>query len=976
MTRFRQSEGQFMFRRIIAVAAAVWLAGVVPAAAQSQATNGTIEGIVRDGSGAVLPGVTLTVKNTDTGLERVVVTNEAGAYRAQLLPLGSYAVRAELQGFKTFEQTGISLSAGQTAVINVSLGVGSVSETVTVTSEVPVAQPGKIDLGRTISSEEIHNLPLPSRNPYNFAFLQANVTGYENNEFGVPRINANGSQMHTNYQLDGNTNTEKDRAGLRLLPVSEVLVREVKVITNGFAPEFGQTTGMVYNAITPSGTNAFHGSASYRFKRNKMSARPFFLPETTRKPDTVADNATAAIGGPIVKDRTHFYGAYEFVDRSLVTGNQVISVTQANADRLGLTLPSSGVIPADQRVNFGFGKVDHQLGRSSHLAVRYFLFKNYSLSNIGGGLNTLDRATDFTDRMDSASAQVTSTIGKSALNELRLQFARRHQFRTAADTAASGPAIVVSGVANFGGPRVGDTNSVGFDFNQGIWQVIDNVSIVRGRHNVKAGVDAQFIADKRVRGDLFLYTFPTADAYLAAKNGSNLFGYTSLQQQFGNVTTEYDSGFYGLFLQDDWQVTPQLKMLYGVRYDLFDVPSARPFAANRYSQKFAIDKNNLAPRVGISWAVDPAARTVVRASTGLMFEPPLLDFYDGAILSNGDPASFTAQVGGSGTGAPAFPTSLSSPPAGFTLPRQSITAVDSEFETQEAWLTNVQVERALTNDVSVAVGYVNSIGRKLPVLVDVNLISTGTSLADGRPIYSTTVNAATRVDPTFDHVNVFQSIGESTYNAATFTLSKRMSNGWQAQATYTLARGTDTSPLTGTYVVGSGDDRMSDPSNLKRDKGLTPFNQTHTLAVSGVLQPSVSGDGIAAMLLNHNQLGVIFQANSGLPFNVRSNQDLNRDGVTNDRPLNIERNTGRLGSVMNLDVRYSRFIPISGAKKIEAFFEAKNLLNRENIAGVNRVVATDAAGVPTTALSTPATGFAGTSGYDQRIMQLGLKFIF
>jgi hypothetical protein len=88
-----------------------------------------------------------------------------------------------------------------------------------------------------------------SRNPYNFAFLQANVTGYENNEFGVPRINANGSQMRTNYQLDGNTNTEKDRAGLRMLPVSEILVREVKVITNGFAPEFGQTTGMVYNAI-------------------------------------------------------------------------------------------------------------------------------------------------------------------------------------------------------------------------------------------------------------------------------------------------------------------------------------------------------------------------------------------------------------------------------------------------------------------------------------------------------------------------------------------------------------------------------------------------------------------------------------------------------------------------------------------------------------------------------------------------------
>ena len=162
----------------------------------------------------------------------------------------------------------------------------------TVTSESPVAQPGKIDLGRTIGENEIKNLPLISRNPYNFAFLQANVTGFENNEFGVPRINANGTQMRTNYQIDGNTNTEKDRAGLRLLPVSEVLVREVKVITNGFAPEFGQTTGMVYNAITPSGTNSIDGSASFRFRRNDMSSRPFFLAPTARKPDTEVNDVT------------------------------------------------------------------------------------------------------------------------------------------------------------------------------------------------------------------------------------------------------------------------------------------------------------------------------------------------------------------------------------------------------------------------------------------------------------------------------------------------------------------------------------------------------------------------------------------------------------------------------------------------------------------------------------------------------------
>ena len=178
-----------------AIAALIVLVTALPAAAQSQAINGSIEGTVKDSSGAALPGVTVTVTNTDTGAQRIVISSDDGAYRAPLLTLGGYAVVAELQGFKKFEQKGISLSAGQTAVINVTLAVGNVSETITVTGESAIANPGKIDLGRTIGEAEVKNLPLVSRNPYNFAFLQANVTGYENNEFGVPRINANGTQM-------------------------------------------------------------------------------------------------------------------------------------------------------------------------------------------------------------------------------------------------------------------------------------------------------------------------------------------------------------------------------------------------------------------------------------------------------------------------------------------------------------------------------------------------------------------------------------------------------------------------------------------------------------------------------------------------------------------------------------------------------------------------------------------------------------
>jgi hypothetical protein len=757
----------------------------------------------------------------------------------------------------------------------------------------------------------------------------------------------------------------------------------VKVVTNGFAPEFGQTTGMVYNAITQSGTNTLNGSASYRFKRNSMSSQPFFLAANAKKPDTKADDFTATIGGPIMKDKAFFFGAYEYVNRSLVTGGQVITVPKATADLLGANI-GTGVIPANQKVPFAFGKVDYQLAPSTLVTGRYFFFQNLSLNNIGGGLTTVDRATDFHDRMGSAAVQAVTTIGASKLNELRYQFAQRHQYRTIGQGVA-GPAIVVSGVANFGGPRDGGGNAVNFNFTQKINQLIDNFTWVKGTHAFKSGVDLQYIADDRTQGDFWQYTFATTDAYLAAKNGTNLFGYTSFQQTFGALSINYASRFYGFFAQDDWQVTPRIKLLYGVRYDLFDVPEALPYGPNLYNGGgFAIDKNNWGPRAGLSWSLDDSGRTVVRASIGRMFEPPLIDFYDNAILNNGNPIRYTANVSGTTAGAPPFSTtqSLANPPAGYVLPRQSIIAVDPEFKTQEAWLSNVQIERALGQNLSVSLGYVSAVGRNLPVLMDVNLIPSGQTLADGRPIYSTTVSPQTRVDTLFDHVDVFKSIAESSYNAFTATMTRRMQKGFQAQVTYTLARGTDNAPLTGTYVVGSGDDRASDPSNLDRDKGLTPFNQTHTLAVSTVYQPQVSGEGPLSYLANHNQIGLVVQANSGLPFNIRSNQDLNKDGRSNDRPLGVDRNAGRLGTVLNVDMRYSRYIPLAGKTRAEAFFEAKNLFNRINIAGVNRVVATDANGTPTvdisnkTATPDPGFPFSGNSGYDQRIMQVGFKVTF
>ena len=227
----------------------VSLIGGYTVSAQSQAINGQIEGTVLDPNGAAVPNATVIVRNVGTGSERTVTTDSEGFYRVPLLPLGSYRVTVESANFKRVVREGITITTGQTATININLETGGVQETVTITSDAPIADAAKIDVGRVMNTREIQNLPLVSRNPYNYALLQANVTGRPNAEFGVPRINANGYTRRTNYQLDGNNNTQADRGGIRLMPISDTFISEVQLVTNGFAAEFGNTAGILFYGV-------------------------------------------------------------------------------------------------------------------------------------------------------------------------------------------------------------------------------------------------------------------------------------------------------------------------------------------------------------------------------------------------------------------------------------------------------------------------------------------------------------------------------------------------------------------------------------------------------------------------------------------------------------------------------------------------------------------------------------------------------
>ncbi len=260
-----------------ALAAAVALAALSPGLiwAQAQAINGSIRGRVTDPVASPIAQADVKIENTGTGLERSAQTTEDGYYVFPNLPLGSYKVTIQKTGFQTQVHPGVVLDAGFEAVIDAQLAVGSVATTVEVSGGAPIIDASRVSTGRTIGHEETDNLPLTSRNPYNYILFQPGVSGHPNPELGIPRLlNTNGIPDRVNYQLDGAVDTETDRYGLRLFAIANSYVSEIQTVSNSFAPEFGKIAGNIFNVITGSGSNQFHGNVTYIGRPLDLVARP------------------------------------------------------------------------------------------------------------------------------------------------------------------------------------------------------------------------------------------------------------------------------------------------------------------------------------------------------------------------------------------------------------------------------------------------------------------------------------------------------------------------------------------------------------------------------------------------------------------------------------------------------------------------------------------------------------------------------
>ncbi|MDP9172058.1 MAG: carboxypeptidase-like regulatory domain-containing protein, partial [Acidobacteriota bacterium] len=489
--------------------------------AQTQAINGAIRGRVTDPGGAPIPAASVEAVSSDTGFARSFETPEDGYFVFPNLPLGTWSVTVKKAGFETLRSTGIVLNAGTQAEINAQLIVGQVSTSVEVTGTGLVLEPSRLETGRTISHDEVDNLPLTSRNPYNFIIFQPGVSGHPNAELGIPRtINTNGLLDRINYQMDGMVNTESDRYGLRLFPISDIYVREVQTVSNSFAPEFGGTSGNIFNVITNSGSNRPHSEFYYIGRPVDANARPTLLALSQPKPNLTLTDLAVNGGGAIIKDKLFIFGGYEHLTRGLPAPN---TIDPNQAAQIGIAPALLATAPAVQHAQFLNFRLDWIISQKHQAFIRYNYFRNeYPFNTAVGGKNALDVASDFRDRAHIVGFQLLSTFTPTILNELRASDPYRNEAHVADPLTSTGVQVVISGIATFNG-----TSAIGDHFAEKIPSVSDNLTWISGGHTWKAGYGFQAINDNQVGNVFSRYTFSDIASYLAAKSGVNPKSYST-----------------------------------------------------------------------------------------------------------------------------------------------------------------------------------------------------------------------------------------------------------------------------------------------------------------------------------------------------------------------------------------------------------------------------------------------------------------
>ncbi len=891
---------------------------VPPAPAAAQGTTGSISGFVTDDTGGALPGATVTVHHVETDQKRMVVSDDAGRYRAQQLAPGVYEVTVELSGFRTARAPQFALTVGQDAVVNLVLTVGGVAEEVLVTGESPLVNMRQSSVAALVDEKQIRELPLNGRDFSQLTLLQPGVTSSPSTARQVDRgmgtqVSIAGARPNQiSYQLDGTDvnfqgNGSPGSAAGGLLGVETV--REFQVLVNNYSAEYGRSTGGIVTAVTRSGTNAVRGTL-FEFNRDsRFDSRTYFDDPGADIPPLTRNQFGGYLGGPIVTDRTFYFGSYEGLrqDRGLTTVARVPSrATRARTDITAATRPylflfpepngaesadGTGVYTAQvvepTKENYAVLKIDQMLANGHSVSARYSFDKasvTQSQTLPLFGIETGTKAQFFV-------AEDKWIIRSNVLNTVKVAWNKAYESTTNVDNIQVDPALFFIPGTQLGVISVSGLSPIGPDANTPTFvdlkslQVVENFVWSHGSHNVKTGLNiTRWFNDQDSSFDLGgNYVFNSVNDFVL--NRPNTY-----EGQAPGSTTErhWRQNLVGLYLQDDWSAKRALTLNLGLRYEFVTTPveqngrmaSMPDLQAAATTAGGPIFENptlqNIAPRVGFAWDVTGDGKNALHGGAGYFYEPILGNVY--RAYGNRTPPFYNLINPRN----PSFPT----PPTSGSSSLLRLDLVDYYLRNPYRVQYNVTYQRELAAQTVATVGFVGSRGYHQIRNVEYNQAVPQVQ-ADGRYFFPAN---STRRNPNFNSMRLRTTDGLSWYKGLIAGASRRFSGGLALQASYTLGKSEDL----GSQAIGSGDfDNSFQPRyafDPPDNQGLSDFDIRHNFVFNYTweLPFGKALSGAAKGFAAGWQLSGIVTLRSGIPFTPVLGFDraraLPRSGGAGQRP--------------------------------------------------------------------------------------------
>jgi hypothetical protein len=929
-------------------------------AAQEAMNYASVGGRVTDPSGAVVVGASVRVRQIATNVTKTVATDRDGRFRFPYLPVGQYEVVVQQQDFAVAKRA-ITLTVGAAFDLPVSLAVGAAESTVTVTSEAPVLEAARSQIAGTIVQTEVLSLPLNGRNFLDLALLVPGVspTNTASTQLfaetsAVPGQGISvGSQrnLSNSFIVDG-LSANDDAAGLTGTFYGVGVVREFQVVTSGGQAEFGRALGGYINMVTQSGTNSLHGEL-YGFLRNQRLNAENALSQSNL-PLTQAQYG-ASVGGPIVRDRTFFFGNFE---RRRLNQDSVITITPANVTAINAQLAVSGYkgpqlgtgLYANPVHNSNFlAKVDHQFSERDQLSARYSVYDVNSSNSRGvGALSAVSAAAGLSNTDHTFAVSNIMTLSPHTANETRGQFT--YSSLEAPPNDAIGPAVSISGVASFGRLSASPTARLNT-----LYEVVDNLSHQAGAHALRVGADFLY-------NDLTI-TFPqslrASYSFSSLANfQKGIYNASGFTQSFGNPVVPQTNPNIGFYAQDEWKVKPNLTLNAGVRYDL------------QFLKSISTDANNISPRVGFAWSPFSDTQTIVRGSFGLFYDRVPLRALSNALESSGNTTNVTGStfvtvsLSPTQAGAPIFPNILTSMPAGVLV---NFTTMNPQMQNAYSQQASLELEHQLSERSSLAVSYQHVRGLHLIISVNQN---TPTCLASG-------TNNGCRPNPNYGNNRQFTSAADSYYDGLSVSFVQRPVRWGSYRISYNWSKAVDD---VGEFFFSAPINNF----NLAEDKSRSDDDQRHRLVLDGTLHsPMGPATSFWGRVSHGFLLSGMLQYYSALPFNIVQGANSIQGttlrpcvpGVANCSQVLPGTVTGRNAGVgfdyFNLNARLSRTFAIGERLRLEGIAEAFNSLNHRNDLTPNATFGTG------TFPTNPLASFGRpTAVGDPRQVQLALRLTF